>query len=304
MTTSSLAATDHNSSPSHLYVAPRNLVTLPETFNYIGAFLSFRCPYSCSYCINRFGNNHALCGKEVSGATWIDFFSRLACRDVPITLQGGEPGTHPDFMEIVKETAKFHHVDILTNLAFDLKEFVRRIEPSWLNRPAPYAPIRVSYHPEQFQLNGIIEKVKYLMTAGFRVGIYGVMHPSQLTAMEHAKTVCADLGIDFRTKPFLGMADDVLHGDYAYPDACIGGPGKSCQCAPSELLIGPDGFIYPCHHHLYNHVDHVSHISDEPPVISGEFRSCRYYGNCNPCDIKVKNNRFQQFGHVSVQIRR
>ena len=31
-------------------------------------------------------------------------------------------------------------------------------------------------------------------------------------------------------------------------------------------------------------------------------RPCDVYGHCNPCDIKVKTNRFQEFGHTSVQI--
>ena len=33
-----------------------------------------------------------------------------------------------------------------------------------------------------------------------------------------------------------------------------------------------------------------------------EYRDCYVYGDCNPCDVKVKTNRFQQFGHTSVDI--
>jgi len=33
-----------------------------------------------------------------------------------------------------------------------------------------------------------------------------------------------------------------------------------------------------------------------------EYRDCKFYGDCNPCDIKVKTNRFQQSGHTSVDI--
>ncbi len=303
MNTSALAVSTLAEEKVPLFVAHGNLVSLPETFNYIGVFLSFRCPYSCSYCINRFGETAKLQRRELSAHKWIDFFSRLSCRDVPVTLQGGEPGMHRDFIEIVKETAKFHHVDILTNLAFDLEEFTRKIDPSAINRDAPYAPIRVSYHPEQFHLDDIIRKVKYLMDAGFRVGVYGVMHPLQITAINHAKTVCADLGIDFRTKPFLGKYYGTVYGDFAYSDACSSEKRKRCECAPSELLIAPDGFAYPCHHNLYNGVDHVGHVDDQTISFSDEFRPCSYYGHCNPCDVKVKNNRFQQFGHVSVRIR-
>src|SRR3989339_520043 len=127
MNTTSLAVLPPTQERARMFVASGNVVTLPETFNYIGAFLTFRCPYACSYCINRFGNSPHLQRREIPARKWIDFFSRLSCRDVPITLQGGEPGVHRDFIDIVKETSKFHHVDILTNLAFDYYEFARKV---------------------------------------------------------------------------------------------------------------------------------------------------------------------------------
>jgi hypothetical protein len=194
-------------------------------------------------------------------------------------------------------------VDILTNLAFDLREFCREINPWFMNRKAPYAPIRVSYHPEQFTLQDIIKKVRYLMDAGFRVGLYGILHPDQTTAMEHAQAVCSDLGIDFRTKPFLGWHEGRLYGEYAYPDACNGRNNRYCECATSELLAAPDGSIHRCHYFLYNRRPHPAHINDANLVLEDNYVPCSFFGQCNPCDIKVKNNRFQQFGHVATRIR-
>ena len=46
----------------------------------------------------------------------------------------------------------------------------------------------------------------------------------------------------------------------------------------------------------------IGHILDESFVIEDIFRPCRAFGLCNPCDIKVKTNRFQQYGHTSVEI--
>ena len=276
---------------------------LPETFNYIGAFLTFRCPYKCSYCIIRF--NGASMGRhmEVRGAEWIRFIERLQTRTIPVTLQGGEPGMHPDFIEIVAEISRFHPIDILSNLAFDLNAFIRRVDPARLNRPAPYAPIRASYHPEQFTLETIVKRALALQEAGFRVGLYGVLHPDQKDEIMRAYQVCADLGIDFRTKPFLGIHQGLMHGEIAYSGACEGNPTHRCECAPSELLIAPDGAIHRCHHDLYNACTPVADIFECAPALSSAFRPCASFGSCNPCDVKVKNNRFQQFGHVSVRIR-
>lgn len=280
-----------------------NAVYLPEKFNYIGIFLTFRCPYTCSFCINNFRNNKTGAYKEIPGKEWINFFKRLKPGNVPITLQGGEPGVHKDFISIVEETSRIHSVDILTNLAFDLDEFINRIDPELINRDAPYAPIRVSYHPSQFTLDEIVEKIGVMTQAGFRMGLYGVTHPSQMDEIETAAKTCRQLNIDFRTKEFLGYHNGKLYGQYAYPDACTLKTPKSCECSPSELLIAPDGSIYPCHHHIYNKVESCGHIRNKKIELTTEPRSCPYYGHCNPCDVKIKNNRFQQFGHVSVKIR-
>jgi hypothetical protein len=280
-------------------------ISLPSSYNYIGAFLTFRCPYNCSYCINRF-HGHATRGyAELPGARWVSFFQRLQARDVPITLQGGEPGLHPDFLAIVKALAPRRRLDILTNLAFDLEAFVASISPSLLNRPSPYAPIRVSYHPEQFSLSEIVERILFLQDAGFRVGLYGIEYPDpkHVQLLAEARDVCLSHGIDFRTKPYLGWHEGALHGDYAYPGACDGKAGRWCECAPSELLIAPDGAIHRCHSFLYERRRSRGMITDTEPVLTEEHLACSQFGRCNPCDVKVKNNRYQQFGHIAARIR-
>lgn len=278
-------------------------VALPDSYNYIGAFLTFRCPYRCSYCINRFDGRDRR-SVELSGSEWIDFFDRLDSRDIPVTLQGGEPGSHPDFFDIVAGTLTKRPVDILTNLEFDLGRFVERVNPARINRQAPYAPIRVSYHPEQFPLETVLQKVRFLLNNGFRVGLYGVLHPQYLTAVKHAAAVCADEGIDFRTKPFLGWYKGVLHGDFAYAGASDGkGRTRRCECAPTELLVAPDGSIQRCHSFLYTGLRPLGHIRDHALRLSDDYLSCNRFGSCNPCDVKIKNNRFQRFGHVSARIR-
>lgn len=278
------------------------LVELPASYNYIGVFLTLRCPYRCSYCINRAGGPGGASRPELGVRDWIAFFERLQPGDVPVTLQGGEPGLHPQFVELVEAVTRMHQVDILTNLAFDLDAFIRRVPPSRLDRDAPYAPIRVSYHPRQFSLFEIVRRVQRMQSAGFRVGLYGVLHPEQREEMKRAERVCARLGLDFRTKPFLGRYRGRLHGTYAYPDASSG-RSRACECAPSELLIAPDGGIHRCHHHLYAGRPPAAHVADARITLAETFSACSDYGQCNPCDVKVKNNRFQRFGHVAVRIR-
>lgn len=287
----------------HTIAANAKTVNLPISYNYIGVFLSMRCPNHCPYCINRFGQQKNYTYQELSADDWIRFFSRLNARDIPITLQGGEPGVHRDFLSILKETLKFHPVDILTTLAFDLDSFMREIKPETINRTAPYAPIRVSYHPGQTPQKKILNKVRTLHNKGYRVGLYAVTHPENLTAIEEMKLICKKNGLDFRTKPFLGEYKGRLYGEYAYPDACNSPKTHHCECAPSELLIDPSGNIHACHHHLYNRLTPLANITDSDIQPTNQYLPCDFFGQCNPCDVKVKNNRFQQFGHVSMRIR-
>lgn len=281
----------------------KNTIELPESYNYIGVFLTFRCNNNCPFCINKSPGNRLGEYEEIPGRKWIDFFARLNTRDVPITLQGGEPGLHHDFHEIVAETLKFHHVDILTTLDFDLEKFAALVPPERINRKAPYAPIRVSYHPTQDSLETIIGRTEFLVNAGFRVGIYGVLYPEQIDEIEEAKNVCAERGLDFRTKEFLGIYKGKTYGKYAYPEACYSQRTRECECAPTELLIAPDGSTHRCHNYLYSRLEPIDSIENQNLILQNEFSPCARFGNCSPCDIKIKTNRFQQYGHVSARIR-
>ena len=76
-------------------------IIIPKTYNYIGVFLTLACNYRCSYCINYFEdgkfNKHLIGGED-----WVKGLNRIVSRDdLPLTLQGGEPTMHKDFIFIV-----------------------------------------------------------------------------------------------------------------------------------------------------------------------------------------------------------
>lgn len=277
--------------------------------NYVAFFLTLACNLRCPYCINRHGRNR---GSEegyphLSGEEWVRAANRLVLRDdLPLTLQGGEPTLHRDFYRIVNEVNPAIKMDLLTNLSFEVEEFIANVPPWRFNRPAPYAPIRVSYHPGQNDLAELKRKSARLMEAGFRIGIYGIAHPGRGKAahIEAVKRECLREGFDFRSKEFLGKWKGSLYGVYRYEGA-VNGLLRDCRCKPSELLVAPDGRVYRCHADLYNRREAIGDIADgdfTPAFLDG-FRPCSMFGACNPCDVKVKTNRFQQFGHTSCEIR-
>lgn len=278
-------------------------LVIPAAYNYLAAFLTLRCNLRCPYCINRFGDLVGS-GRLLSAREWVQGLNRISARgDLPITLQGGEPSLHPGFYEIIDGLRPDLHVDMLTNLQFDVDEFMAQVPPTRMQRDAPYASIRVSYHPETMDLTVLQAKTLKLLAAGYSVGIWAVNHPANARQVEAARASCLGAGIDFRIKDYLGMYRGVMYGTYTYAGAVDSANLTRVECRTSELLIGPGGELYRCHSDLYAACAPCGSILDVGLVIDEQFRPCARYGACNPCDIKTKTDRFQQFGHTSVEIR-
>ena len=278
-------------------------VRVPEAYNYIGMFLTFGCNLSCSYCINNF--EHDLLRRKITpGKEWVKYINRIESPpDLPVTLQGGEPSIHPDFFYIINNIKPELNIDILTNLQFDLDEFTKKVDPERVKRDAPYASIRVSYHPETMDLDDILKKTLKMQKAGFSIGIWSVLHPTVQEHVREARKKGVDMGIDFRTKEFLGEYNGKLHGTYKYPGACEMKFKKKVLCKTSEFLTDPEGSIFRCHHDIYKGVNSIGNLFDPEYELQDIYSECDYFGYCNPCDIKIKTNRFQEFGHTSVDVR-
>lgn len=275
-------------------------IALPDDCGYVAAFLTLGCNLTCSYCINHL-SGPARRAALMKGRDWIAGLNRLALKsDLPVTIQGGEPSLHPHFIDIILGLHPRIKIDILTNLTFNVHRFVERVSPDRINRDAPYAPIRVSYHPETMALDATIEHVEVLMKAGFQVGLYSVDNDRFQPEIARARHVSADRGIDFRLKDLLGP--DGARARYKYPGSTGASTSRSCRCRTTELLISPGGRVHRCHHDLYNDIYPLGSILDEDLRIEHVFRDCGFYGRCNPCDVKIKNDRHQVFGHTSVEI--
>ena len=282
---------------------PTENLKLPSFYNYFGVFLTMRCNFACSYCING-KDPRRRPEAQPDAAAWAGFFNRLDTGDIPITLQGGEPTLYPGFYDLVGMLAPGKRIDLLTNLSFDLDEFMERVPLSAVTRPAPYAPIRVSYHPEFMDIYDTIARMLRLAGRGYRVGLYSVVHPDNVDRVLDAKSRCLRAGVDFRTKPFLGVHNGTLYGRYRHL-----GRGsldrtrtRDVMCRTTDFLCGPDGGIYRCHHDLYCGAAGIADINNPQPAFAGGYRKCSEFGLCEYCDLKVKNNRFQNFGHTTVDI--
>lgn len=299
-------------------------ITIPKEYKYISAFLTMRCNLRCDYCLNK-SKKGFLRGRflELSGEEWIEGLNRInnSSNRVPITFSGGEPFMHKNFVEIINLLNPELDINILTNLyptseahKKRLNHFLRNIDPDRIKRNSKYPSIRVSYHPDQMNPRLLIHSVQEFLERGFDIGIYSVKYPSpsQLEAITQMQFMCLDEGVLFRTKDFTGIfsgKDDfgnpfsITYGDYSkYPGSTFQESPKKCLCRTSELLIGPNGDVYKCHRDLYSEEFPIGNILGNLNL-AFEFRECARYGNCHPCDVKLKTNYQQELGHTSVDIK-
>ena len=289
-------------------LSPINIA--PEQ-NYVAYFLTLACNLQCPYCINQHNSGVQkvhVNKRNMTAEEWVVAANRLVLRDdLPLTLQGGEPTLYKGFYYIINKVKESIKMDLLTNMYFNADEFISKV-PVWrFTREAPYAAIRVSYHPGQNNIDELVKKTLKLQDAGFRVGIYSLETPDPETKrhVEEVRESCLKQGIDFRYKEFLGEWDGKLRGKFKYDDSVLGREMKTCECRTTELIVDPAGYVYRCHADLYKSRSPMAHILDEDfnETSLNKFRGCDKYGDCNPCDVKVKTNRFQIFGHTSVEIR-
>lgn len=254
---------------------------LPNSYNYIGAFLTLRCNFKCSYCIN--WKFHSF--QEMSGNEWIFAINRTET-SLPFTLQGGEPTLHRDFYKILNGINKKVH--LLTNLSFNVEKFIGEVPIDVFDYSRSFAPIRVSYHGETHSITKLIKEIEQLRENGFRIGLYIVENPVNFETIELLKQWNIDW-LDFQTKPLLSNIP------------IMDSLSKVAGCRTKELLISSDGNIYKCHRDLYKGKLSIGNICT---IEEMEYchRVCNRANECHPCDLKLKRDRFGNEGYRSVEI--
>ncbi|MCK5604638.1 radical SAM protein [Candidatus Pacearchaeota archaeon] len=250
---------------------------LPSIFNYIGILITLRCNFKCSYCLNWRINKEE---KDVD--YWLKAIDRIET-DLPITLSGGEPSIHKAFFPLLTNLNK--KFDLLTNLSFDIDEFIENVSVDRFQNDKDYAPIRASFHPGFSEKINVIERTRKLMDAGFRVGVYVVETEDNKPVIEGLRKID---WLDLQVKPYVDHEVKV-------------NKRRTRRCAISELIVGPNGKIYKCHRDLYKGEYDLGELLTSS--INYAYRWCDNANECHPCDIKTKRDRYGNSGYTSVKKR-
>lgn len=276
--------------------------TIDPQYNYCEAYLTFRCQLACPYCVNNANGKIKRDRSEIRGPEWVKLLDTIDFGSMPLTFGGGEPTLHPDFLFILDRLRPGIRVDLLTNLTFDVDEFIASTSPARFSVPngVGYKSIRISYHPARMEPNELVFKASRLQNHGFSVGIFAISHPANTASNIRMAELARQNSLYFFIKDYLGEYNGRMIGCYRYPDA-LDNINKECQCRTKELLIDPSGYIFRCHADLYLERASVGSIWDTE--LPGHiYRPCSFCGTCNPCDVKEKTNRFLQAGNSSVEI--
>lgn len=284
-------------------------IIVPSDYDYIGVYLTDKCPYDCSYCITR--HHHAKFGrfkyKHLTADQWISALNRLELpKDVPITFQGGEPFIYQEIWKILEGIR--HKVDIMTALPpFLTKEHFLKVKTlAWNKREAPYPTIRVSYHKGQNDYKVLIERIADLQDS-LSIGLYYLDHPAvSEEEIRMIREYAQKYKVELRIKEFLGVYEGKQYGALLYPEAIAGERlGKKVFCRNTVVPVAPDGTIFLCHSDLYFNRKEAAlgNILDDSFGFPKSHLPCDNYGLCNECDVKIKTNHYQQYGYTSVDIK-
>ena len=287
-----------------------NKIVVPEDYDYVGVYLTDECFLRCPYCITSHHGSNFISRRSVNSLSpgeWIRALNRLVLpKNVPITLQGGEPFLYKGIWEILDNTA--HKVDIMTALPpfLDKKSFLKLKSLDWNKRESPYPTIRVSFHKGQNDFKELVDRIAELDDF-LNIGLYYLSHPAiSETEIAAMKDYAKVKSVEFRSKEFLGIHSGKMYGTIKYPGSVEGKiQGIKVHCKNTVVPIAPDGEIYLCHSDLYfNRQDRsLGNILDKAFAFPDGYLPCSNFGLCSECDVKIKTNHYQQYGYTSVDIR-
>lgn len=184
---------------------------IPPYYVFITWDIHYGCNYDCTYCNTpksyqpldmwTFRDRKKVAYPGVK--KWVDIWKDIRARygSCEIHITGGEPFVYPDFIELMKELANIHTLEIITNLALNVDDIINNVTPDRLR-------IGTTFHPEFADLNEFLEKHKKLRAHGFETWSNYVLYPPILEKVPQYKVRFDELHIPFNMQPYLGFYKD------------------------------------------------------------------------------------------------
>jgi MoaA/NifB/PqqE/SkfB family radical SAM enzyme len=233
--------------------------------------LTYRCNLDCVFCYNDLG----LRGEPLTKDEYFRFFADLADLEVlNLTLSGGEPLAHPDFLALGARARELGFVVRIKSNGHALRgEMARRIR----DEVDPFL-IEVSLHgataathDRQTRVPGSFEhllaNLREMLDLGLRVKINSTLTLWNESEAEGMLDLAATLGLPIQVDPEVSPRDDGDRGPMALsptregvrqlfalqaeragaaPGALASSGEKHCGAGSAGVAVDPYGNVYPC----------------------------------------------------------
>lgn len=279
-----------------------------------GLYITYRCNYNCSYCIQKEWHVERNIDRkprrqfeELPGSVWVRSLRALSYRPPLAIITGGEPSLHRDFYEILTGLISAgYKVELSSNLSFSADDFIKVFKRLNLVLPALFT----SFSPEHAEPEEFVENYMKLGASGtiVRMGLNRVdcdIYPKLRSAKfdkdtQKFKALCEKHNLEFTSAEMRSHKT----GEASYRK--IGTNGRkiamTMDCTSGWVDIAPDGEIYNCHYHFtqdthsFGNVKDIGNLKHMPQY--KEWFSCGDYGWCDPCHENGGHGMFRYKGRV------
>lgn len=234
----------------------------------VRCYLTLDCNLNCWFCSALVPKISSERKKQyIPAKIWAEAINKKGRYTI---LAGGEPFLYPEFESLTGMLEDKYKVEIYTNLSYDVDKFVKLASRRYR--------FLISLHPGTKDYERWFERVKKLLDNGHSVRFHIVKVGNWLERRDFIlskgifKTSCCDNQMNYPKSK--GEEFNKLH------------PKVDCDC--SIYLYGPDGYRYPCVHHLGMGVNKYEHISEIESGDTLEIKDCPYLGLCAPCDSGIR----------------
>lgn len=239
--------------------------------------LTYRCNLDCFFCYNDLG----LEGQALDDGQYFQLFEELAALQVMnLTFTGGEPLSHPSFLQLGRRARELGFVVRIKSNGHALRGTLARrireeVDPFLVEVSLHGA--RAETHDRQTRVPGsfdrLLANLDELRSLGFRVKLNGTLTRWNEGEFEAMFDLADQRGLPLSLSPTvtprddgdrsplqIRASDDAIRRlyrflDQRYPDGpqdaggtCTGEPGqkKNCGAGAAAVAIDPLGNVYPC----------------------------------------------------------
>ncbi len=219
------------------------------------------CNYRCPYCWfygkwAEMKKQEAKVPPEDLENFWMRMYEKYA--KINIFITGGEPFLYPGFIDLVSSLARWHRIEVVTNLSWPVKARIDQLN-------SPNIRLHPSFHPLFADFGEFVDKLLLLKERGLAENPSYVAWPPQIPAMKHYADKFKGYGIKMFAQSFFGEYKGVKYpqgytdeeremispylgerGGKPFQTEAVYTKGKLCYAGCSYGVIHADGEVLRC----------------------------------------------------------